>query len=707
MEYEQDQVLDEQPELEDPQGEAAPVPPALLLLALSQSENIAAQLDKETLSKIGQECRKGYDHDKASRSEWEKQTKTAMDLALQVAEEKSWPWPKAANVKYPLITTAAIQFSARAYPAIVTGGEVVKGQVNGPDPDGRKFDRARRIGAHMSYQLLEEMEEWEEDTDKLLLQMSIVGCTFRKTYFDSSLGRNASELAAAKHVVYDHATPFGKLRRISHEIFPVKNDVIEKIRAGVWLDIELGESDKDSEVEDGAYEFIECHCWYDLDRDGYKEPYCVTYRKETSEVVRIVARFDADGVMADAEGRVMRIKPVSYWTKYGFMPNPDGGSYDIGLGVLLNPINETINTVLNQLLDAGTVANTGGGFIGKGLRMKGGAMRFAPGEYRPVDANGAAIKDNIVPMTFPGPSPVLFQLLGLLIDAGRDVASVKDVLTGEQQQANVPATTTLALIEQGLKVFTAIYKRVHRSLKQEFRKLYRLNRLYLPPESYFRFQDKQEQILLEDYQGDETDVTPVSDPHLVTDAQAMAKAQALMQFNGDPLINQMEIRKRFLKAIKEEAPETLLQQPQQPGPDPKTIEVTGKLELLSKELDGKLEKMKAESVDSMAAAALKVAQAEAQEIGNQMQMYAAQVQGLQELLTRHLEAMNGQGAVRGMAASPGDQGGLSVPDGLPQGDSGAMGGGAVLAPDDGGLDAGAGGGDLQGAVPGGSDQPGV
>lgn len=679
------------------------------LLSYIDHPNIADELDAETLGSIGQECLRGYELDKASRSEWERQTKAAMDLALQVAEKKSWPWPNAANVKYPLITTAAIQFAARAYPAIIPGADVVKGAVNGRDEDGSKLDRARRIGQHMSYQLLEEMEEWEEDTDKLLLQMAIVGCAFRKTYYDSTLGRNVSELAPAKHVVFDHATPFRKLRRISHELFLCKNDVLEKVRGDVWRDIELGMADgASSDDEDGTYEFIEQHSWYDLDEDGYKEPYSITFRKESGEVVRVVARYDQDGVQINARQEVARIKQVEYWTKYGFMPNPDGGSYDIGLGILLNPINETINTVLNQLLDAGTVANTGGGFIGKGLRMKAGPMRFSPGEYKPVDAQGSAIRDNIVPLQFPDPSPVLFNLLGLLIEAGKDIANVKDVLSGEQNQSNVPATTTLALIEQGLKVFTAIYKRVHRSLKQEFRKLYRLNKLYLPPESYFRFHDMPVQILLEDYAGDETDITPVSDPHLVTDAQVMAKAQALMNFNGDPHINQMEIRKRFLIAIKEENIEALLQEPPPPPQDPKVAEIMGNLQIKAAEMEAKIEKMKAETIDTQAAAVLKVAQAEAQEIGNQLQIYMQQAHGIAMLMQQHMEMMgNGQSAVQGMAGASNDGGGDGVPPTVPPITDGGMGGGELYPADDRGIGDEAGGSVGEGAVLPGSGEPGI
>jgi chaperonin GroES len=549
------------------EGEATPETqhPAEVLRSFIGVDNLVPMLDAEVVSKIGLEVTRGYDIDKTSRAEWEKQMQTAMDLAMQVTKEKSWPWPKAANVKYPLITTAAIQFSARAYPAIVRGADVVKGEVLGPDQDGLKKQRAERIGRHMSYQVLEEIPDWDEEEDKLLMQMSIVGCAFRKTYFDSMMGQNRSDLVPAKYVVYNHQTPFNKLRRITQELFPFKNEIIEKQRGGIWSEIALGLPEGQDNDEDGAYEFLEQHCWYDLDQDGYKEPYIVTVKKDSSEVARIVARFDEEGILLNSKGEIAKIEPVEYFTKFPFMPNPDGGSYDVGLGLLLNPINETVNTVLNQLLDAGTLANTGGGFLGSGLKMKGGAARFVPGEFKPVDNSGQKIADNIYHMQFPGPSTVLFELLGMLIEAGKDISSVKDILTGDQQ-INQTATTTLALIEQGQKVFSAIYKRVHRSLKQEFKKLYRLNKLYLQEEDYYRFQDKVEPIYLEDYQGDDTDVAPVSDPTLVSDAQELTRSEALMQFVGDPFINQRELRVKRLQALKVQDIDTLLDTSENPPP---------------------------------------------------------------------------------------------------------------------------------------------
>lgn len=655
------------------------------LRAFMASQNIAGDLPEDRLNKIGAEVVRGYDLDKASRADWEKQTKTAMDLAMQVTEEKSWPWPKAANVKYPLITTAAIQFSARAYPAIVKGADVVKGEVTGPDPDGQKKKRAERIGRHMSYQLLNQMEEWDEETDKLLLRMAIVGCEFRKTYFDRSLGRNCSELCAAKHVVYNHAVPFRKLRRITHELFLFKNDVVERIRGGLFEDIELGLPDGEDNDEDGHFDFLEQHCWYDLDDDGYKEPYIVTVRKESSEVVRIVARYDEDGIFLNDKHEVSKIMPVGYFTKFPFMPNPDGGSYDVGLGILMNPINETVNTVLNQLLDAGTLANTGGGFIGSGLRMKSGKVTLAAGEYKPVDNKGGSIRDNIYHMEFPGPSPVLFQLLGMLIEAGKDISSVKDILTGDQQ-VNQTATTTLALIEQGQKVFSAIYKRVHRSLKEEFKKLYRLNKLYMQPEEYYRYQDKMEPILLQDYQGDDTDVAPVSDPNLVSDAQQLQQAEALQTLKGDPFINQMEIRRRYLTAIKVENIDTLLlKEPTAPPEDPRAKKIAADIEAQHVETTASAEKSMAETrllavkaTETEASAILKLAQAEAQELGNQMQMYMGQFQGMMAQFEGMMNARtNDQGSVSGVEGQPANQAVPPVPAGLPQVDDGGLGGGEL------------------------------
>ncbi len=326
--------------------------------------------------------------------------------------------------------------------------------------------------------------------------------------------------------------------------------------------------------------------------------------------------------------------------------------------------------------------------------MKGGVATFKPGEFKPVDAIGGKIADNIYHMQFTGPSVTLFNLLGMLIEAGKDISSVKDILTGDQQAANVPATTTLALIEQGQKVFSAIYKRVHRSLKQEFKKLYRLNKLYLQPEDYYRFQDKQEPIYLEDYQGDDTDVAPVSDPNLVSDAQELTRAEALMKFVGDPLINQLELRRKYLKALKEPDIESLLvTEPQPAPPDPKMVKVEADIEKQKSDMEvlrvkttaevermiAEMDQVAAKTAEIEASTILKIAQAEAIELGPQLEMYQAKFQAM---LDRHTNAVqqgaasneqDDEGRVPAVQELPPDAEVPPVLAGLPAGDDGSLG----------------------------------
>lgn len=693
---------------------------ANLLDQYINSDNIAKLLTQDQLSAIGREALMGYDIDRGSRVDWEKQTKAAMKLATQVIEGRDGPWANSANVKYPLITTGAIQFHARAYPAIVRGSHIVMGTVTGADPEGKKQAVADRIGLHMSHQLMNVMEEWEEDTDKLLLMIAIVGCAFRKVYFDKTLMRNVSELVSAEDVIYNHRVPFGKLRRISHEIKLWGNDVLERIRTGLFLDINIGIPDESTGEEDGYYEFIEQQCWYDLDEDGYREPYIVTLRKDSGEVARIVARYDHDSVFLNAKNEVYRIKPTEYWVKYPFIPNPDGGSYDIGLGTLISPMNETVNTIFNQLLDAGTLANSGGGFIAKGLRMKGGPVKFRMGEYVTLDSAGNDIRNGIVPLQFPGPSPVLFQLLGMIVEAAKGVLSVTDIMSGEPPAANTPATTTLAMIEQGMKVFSAIYKRVHRSLKRELKLLYRLNQIYGEPQEYYKVDGKEGTVTTDDYQVG-VDIVPVSDPNLVSDAQMLAMAEALMQFKGDPFFDQKEIRRRYIMALKEpEIDKLLLKEPVTPPPDPallkaqaSLIEAHSRVEISQQQAIADIEKTGAQTAQAMADSLLKLAQTKSQELANQIQAHSSlieQFMSMGPLLQQFMEQVNAtaanngtnedgggspgaggnepqqlegaedsiSGGNGGMAQPEDNTGGISVPEGQPQEVNGGLGSGELL-----------------------------
>lgn len=587
--------------------------PFSLLQEYIASPNIADLLSEDELGKIGQKVHSEFEVDKQSRADWEEKCDKAMEMAMQIVPSKQYPWPNAANVAYPLMTVAANQFAARAYPALIPGRSVVKGVVVGSDegqpridsvsgqplmdpetqqpiwevPPGFKRARAERIASHMSYQLLEEMEEWEPSTDKLLHQLPIIGCVFRKIYYDPLKGRGCTDLVSAKDlVVHYNARSLESAPRATHVLDLYPYEITEKQRAGLFLEQEYGPSE--GEDEDAPHIFLEQHRWLDLDDDGYPEPYVVTVHEQTSQVARIVARFGEEDVEY-RNGEVLKITPFNYFTKFPFLPSADGSFYDAGFGTILLPLNNVVNSTINQLIDAGTLQNTGGGFIGRGLKIKSGELRFRPGEWKPATVGiGGTIRDNVFPIPAPGPSPVLFQLLGLMIEAGKDITSVQDIMTGDAESRET-ATTTMARVEQGLKVFTGIYKRLFRAQKEELRKLYKLNRQYLAQETYYTVMDSPQAIAKRDYAAEDIDVVPVSDPGMASDLQKMAKAQFLMLFAQDPFFDPMELRRRLLEASGIESIDRLLIQPK---PDPELAAKADEMDIKKKEVglkEGKLQ----------------------------------------------------------------------------------------------------------------------
>lgn len=575
---------------------------------LVQSMNIADELDDDVLQKIGHAVVEGYREDEQSREAWRTRYDAALKLAAQVVEAKNTPWANASNVKYPLLTTASVQFSARAYPALVPGTDVVRCRTTGEDPAGLKADRAQRVGKHMSYQVLDEMEEWEEDMDRLLIMLPVTGTEFKKTYFDANLGRNVSRHVLARDLIVNYwAKSLETAQRKTEVIELSKNEVKERQLKGIFHDIDFGQTDSPRDTvkdrvqgtsppqnsDTNPYRFLECHCFWDLDGDGYDEPYVITVHETSNKVARIVARFDADGVEStieeDEEGnprtKVLGIRPVEYYTKFSFIPSIDGGFYDFGFGHLLGPINEAVNTTINQLVDSGTLAVMQSGFLARGIKIRGGNHSFKIGEWKSVDSTMDDLRKGIFPLQFKEPSQTLFQLLGMLIESGEKLASVTDMLLGENPGQNQPATTTMAVIEQGLKVFTAIYKRQYRSLKSEYRKLYRLNRLYLKDEAYFRVIDPGQETIAKigngDYQGDPTDIQPFADPNVVSETQRLVKAQALIEAlqNGSPA-DPLESWRRYYEAMQVPAIDKLLPKEMPPPPvDPKVEVARMRLEI--------------------------------------------------------------------------------------------------------------------------------
>lgn len=570
------------------------------LLNYEASANIAQLLldgkdGQEKLTKIGGDVERKYKIDKASRAEWEESSIRAMDIALQVRKPKNYPFDGAANIKFPLVTVAALQFGARAYPAIVDGGRIVKAQVVGSDEGvpikdengdprvdpmsgeplwikkpGAKREKADRVSRHMSFQLLNEMTEWEEDTDVLLHHLPIIGCAFRKVWRSETLGRNKSEMVPAINLVVNNkCRSLDEAPAVTHEVYLYPQEIEERKLSGVFLDIDLPTSVSDGDNdEDAPHLFLEQHCYLDLDDDEYREPYIVTLHKESCQVVRIVANYRTEEIKDNGK-KIIRIPKEQYFVKYSFIPDPKGGFYDIGFGRLLESLGETIDTTINQMLDAGHLQNAGGGFIGTGIRLKkGGQIKVSPGKFEQVETSGK-LGDQIHMHQFQGPSPVLFQLLGMMVEAAKEITNVKDILTGETNGQTQTATTTLAMIEQGLKVFTAIYKRIYRALKDEFKLLFLLNARHIDEKAYYTFNDEQEVVEKSDYDLKSMDVCPQADPKMVTDMQRAARAQVLLQIQNDPALgplqDPLETLRRIYDVTGMEEPDKLIKK-QQPNP---------------------------------------------------------------------------------------------------------------------------------------------
>jgi chaperonin GroES len=582
--------------------------------------NLAELLEDKELSSLGQQIHQDFEADLQSREGWEKRNEEAMKLALQIKEAKTFPWPNASNIKFPLITIAALQYHARAYPVLVSGDTPVKCKILGDDPDGMKMARARRVEAHMSYQIMEEDEAWESEFDRVLITQPILGCAFKKTYRDTTKGSNTSEYVLPKDLVVNYWTKsLETAPRLTHILYMSQNDIYERVAREIWLDISgtkpktLQESGLKS-VQDKSqgltqpdnldsstpFEILEHHCSLDLDGDGYAEPYIVYMRRDTKEIARIVARFFPEGVKKNSKGKVLSITAEQYFTKFPFIPSPDGGFYDLGFGVLLGPLNESINTLLNQLVDAGTMANTAGGFLSRGVKMRGGNYTFTPLEWKHVESTGDDLRKGIMPLPVREPSQVLFTLLSLLINYGERIGGSVDILSGITPGQNTPAETSRNATEQGMKIFSGIFKRTYRSLRDEFRKQYRLNQLYLTDNLTFSDDPKAGKVLVADYREGAGSIRPAADPNIVSDSQRMMQAEAIRAASKmAPGYNVPEVEREYLRALKVSNIEQIYPDPKGPnaiqaGPSEKIQLETMKQETKKLELQLEMKKLQME-----------------------------------------------------------------------------------------------------------------
>jgi chaperonin GroES len=595
------------PLLDEDEAPANDAGPLSLLAQIAQSQDdISGLLDDQQLSAIGLDVVRDYERDCSDRQEWEDIAKKAVKRAAQepidAETRRAAPPYRCSHVNFPILTTAAQQFNARAYPAICQPGNMVKVKVIGSDkgrpqldeqgqplalingqpipvsqvpqamaqlqaevpaavdgqpapalpqpqpawaiPPGAKQKRATRVGEYLNVYLEFRMDNWEEDTDNLLNQIPIIGCGFRKLYW--SKGKECAAYVSALDLIVPSGTKsLATTPRITermNDVFP--HQIAERMASGEYRVVDLPPPSDD---DDAPRLLLEQHRFIDLDGDGLGEPYIVTADHETSQVLRIVSAFGPDQVHMDGD-RVIRIERKTFYVKYGFLPNPDGSFYDIGFGHLLEQIGDVINTTINQMFDAGHAQIAGGGFISGALRLQNNnrneKMRWGPGEYKVVQAQGGDLRNGIYERTFPGPSQIMFNLLEMMLGAAKDITSVKDIITGDASN-QAPVGTTLALIEQGLQVFTAIYKRIYRSLGQEFGVIYDDLSAHGDEEvaeDYMNVLDDPQADFAKDFAENDIDIKPVADPSSVTKMQQMAKAQFMLALRGTGL-NDLEIDK--------------------------------------------------------------------------------------------------------------------------------------------------------------------
>ena len=611
---------------------------------LMESPNIAEFLDEQYLKELGMEVVANTARDRSSRTDWEERHADAVKLALQVKESKSFPWTNCSNVKFPLLTIAVLQFLARI--SIMTKGrQLASVQVLGNDSKGEKAFQAKRLSKHISMQLIEDDKNWLDSDEQAKFSACLLGSAFKKTYPDTVAGATISGHVPAMDLILDYnCKDIDKAQRITEILLKTGNELQENFRRGIFLEM----------VEDAAptlpsesyllqqtqqeatgirptggdtndtYEILEQHCWIDLDGDGYKEPYIVSVRHDTTQVLRVVARFtegsisrrndaimrkyeqealatdnmelrsslerSAEKFQSAKDNHIVRIAPMLYYTRYLFIPSPDGGVYGLGLGALLGPMNEAVDTLTNQLIDAGTMATTAGGFLGRGVKIKGGKTSFDPFEWKPIDSTGTDLKNNIFPLPVREPSSVLFQLLGMLVTYSEKISGATDIMTGVSPGQNTPAETSRNTVEQGMMLFSGIYNRMYRGFTEELRKILDINAVFLPYyPHYAELTSGPDAVLLpDDYTKHSMRVAPAASAEVVSASQRREKAGIVLQLSSSqPGFNRYKAVVAFLEAHDVADIDTLYPDPEGKNavpspPNPKMEELkikAGELEL--------------------------------------------------------------------------------------------------------------------------------
>ena len=548
--------------------------------------NLAELLPDDILDKVGGDLFGDYTEYKNSRSEWEQTYTKGLDLLGFKYTNPSQPFEGASGATHPVLAEAVTQFQAGAYKELLPADGPVRTQILGAI-NQQKQEQASRVRDFMNYQLMDKMSEYEPDFDQMLFYLPLAGSAFKKVYYDELLSRAVSKFVPADDLIVPYtATSLEDAEAVMHTVKMSENDLRKQQLSGFYVDIDIKPGydtetpveKKERELEgirrsgrnEDIFKLIECHVNLDLegfedkdetgDMTGIKLPYIVTIDEGSRKVLAIKRNFKADDPL--------KLK-IQYFVHFKFLPGL--GFYGFGLIHMIGGLSRTATTALRQLLDAGTLSNLPAGFKQRGIRVQDQAQAIQPGEFRDVDAPGGNIRDAFMPLPFKEPSATLLQLMGIVVQAGQRFASIADMAVGDgNQQAAVG--TTVALLERGSRVMSAIHKRLYVGLKQEFKLLAHIFKTYLPDEYPYDIVGAQRNIKVQDF-DDKIDIIPVADPNIFSQTQRISVAQTELQLaqSNPGMHNLYEAYKHMYQAIGVKDINLILPPPQPPTPtDPVT-----------------------------------------------------------------------------------------------------------------------------------------
>ncbi len=566
-----------------------------------QSDNIAEMLSDDQLHEIVEDASVGFDLDESSCQDWIDMNKEALKMIKSEAKSEHTKNYAHSKVIYPLLASATIQLSSRLIPHLVRNDKVAECAVLGPDPDGIKAAKAELVSNFFSYDLLIDSKSWLKESHKLIQMLCAWGTAYRKLYYDEGQDKVLSEVLSPEDVIINaNTSSIEKSRRITIRNYMTKNQITEQIRSDRFLDVDIeslkagytqDEDYQDFEDTNPVYEILEQFCYIDLDDDGYEEPYIVYFHKDSEKVLGIYSGYDAEDIHVNAKGKIKKIIPRPYIVDYHCIDDPAGKYHSMGLNHLLFHQNKSITSILRQLIDSGTLANQQGGFVTKAFKTKKREVKQELGKFTQLEIPpNVDIRSQIMALPFKEPSQVLFSLLGLLIEAGKETGFVTQSLTGDSEGQNVPATTMLAIIEQGTRAFKPMIQKLYHSQKNDLEMRFYLYGKFSNHERFIKYNDVNIQISKEIFNNDELDIMPVADPTQSSEAHRYIKLQFLQQLMQTPMINILnlpELAKRIFKDMQIERPEELIAPPPDPKQDPKEMEVQMKhqREMMKIELD--------------------------------------------------------------------------------------------------------------------------